>query len=1374
MLKTQTKILFFFALLFGPYIAAQDNESCYAFELESRSATDNEPFCLDVNAHGFDELLLFQWSIRYDPAILEFTEVTNFNLPGASENNFGRVTEGPDGAFMGVAWASPSLFAVDIDESEPLFSICFQPLVEAGITYVEFFDDPTPFEIGIEPDFQKALSVGLISAEVRIGQESGNDLRIEQLCLQAGDCDNLGATSVEVSLSGRDAVFTYNWLGLGGITTNSSLFEAPIPGFYQLEVIDLDGNKARGGVFISEYMRERLFYTSLEPIPCDQETGGRINLTARDPSASYRFLWSNGASSQSLEDIPPGTYAVTITNTRDGCQSLELFEMTYRQLLGDTEATCLDQDLVNVRAFLYADGHDGSLTYNWSTGETIITPSQSEVQIPLAEHDAYSVTITAEDDCSIVLDGELPACNIGVDPPASYAGCLVYELGQLEVEQGEIACIDVRVRGFKDIVSSQYRIEWDPEQLDFREVRNLNSHLSLDNFGLTTGSVEEGKLGTVWVDDGSPRGATIEDDEILYSVCFKVLDGSGFAPIKVREQAGRIEVNWARNLLDPNTPIPVSFIEGGFYINSNVEDYPIIDDLCVSPIGCGNTGFERVTASVSGGVSPYTYSWLGPDNFTNQSSVFDAPGEGAYFLTVVDASGAIATATVQVRDTDIYPNAFAQVNSVSCDATNDGSITLTGISEPVDYSFAWSNGETTRDISNLSVGVYTVTITETARGCTTVESYEVHPENIRAALYYSCSDSLTADVTASMYLGISEDYTFSWSNGEEEVASRTSTVQISEGDSVNVSITNNRGCSFVSQFIFPTCSGPEDEPEIAGSYAYNCAADGQSATITAYVWDNIEGPYTYVWSNGFVEEGVIVSSITVPTNTQYSVTITGINGGTEVLGGIEPDCSGPEPLVLSIGEANTSPGSTVCLAVRAENFNNILGLQYAVSWDAARLELASLQNYSLPDLDESHFNFGAANYVNGTVYLSWFDPSGFGVSLSNDALLYEMCFNVTGDDGEAAVFFDPESLQLEVVNEDIESVLPAFNDGLVIINGEERVWPGDTDNNEVANHYDLLNIGLAYGAVGPLREGADLIWRGQVASDWNVSTPNTGIDFKHIDSNGDGTINALDTTAISLNWGRAVNLMPNPLEEYRSSPGEPKTTGAPIYIEAIPVQAGETVTFNINLGDRDNPVIGAYGLAFSIVYDPFAVEYGSVSASFEDSWLGEFGEDMIALSRDDPNQHRIHVALTRIDQLEVDGSGTIGQISMTIEDVIFRDTEYEMPFRVENVRLIRVNEEEVQVVQKQTIGTITDTPLPSAEALFSSRIQLFPNPTRELVQLEYQFVKIDHIQLLDLQGRILKEYQATDRISMQGLPPNTYLLRFVGPEGVALKKLVKL
>ena len=34
---------------------------------------------------------------------------------------------------------------------------------------------------------------------------------------------------------------------------------------------------------------------------------------------------------------------------------------------------------------------------------------------------------------------------------------------------------------------------------------------------------------------------------------------------------------------------------------------------------------------------------------------------------------------------------------------------------------------------------------------------------------------------------------------------------------------------------------------------------------------------------------------------------------------------------------------------------------------------------------------------------------------------------------------------------------------LVVVVEEDLVWPGDTDSDGIANHFDILNIGLGYG-----------------------------------------------------------------------------------------------------------------------------------------------------------------------------------------------------------------------------------------------------------------------------------------------------------------------
>src|SRR5690606_11690462 len=83
----------------------------------------------------------------------------------------------------------------------------------------------------------------------------------------------------------------------------------------------------------------------------------------------------------------------------------------------------------------------------------------------------------------------------------------------------------------------------------------------------------------------------------------------------------------------------------------------------------------------------------------------------------------------------------------------------------------------------------------------------------------------------------------------------------------------------------------------------------------------------------------------------------------------------------------------------------------------------------------------------------------------------------------------------------------------------DSVWPGDVNYDLIADNYDVLDLALAYGQAGPTRPGASNNWVGQDMAPWGILQVSAQ-DMKHADCNGDGTVDANDTTAISLNYGQ--------------------------------------------------------------------------------------------------------------------------------------------------------------------------------------------------------------------------------------------------------------
>ncbi len=182
---------------------------------------------------------------------------------------------------------------------------------------------------------------------------------------------------------------------------------------------------------------------------------------------------------------------------------------------------------------------------------------------------------------------------------------------------------------------------------------------------------------------------------------------------------------------------------------------------------CNGSNDGQISLTVNGGTPTYTYVWSGGGGTSQNPTGLSA---NTYTVTVTDGNGCTVTASTIVNE----PSALSNTNSVSdisCNGETDGSITTTATGGTINYSYSWTNGGTTPSISNLTVGTYTVTVTD-ANGCTSTASSSIsEPTSIvigSSITDVSCNGGDDGGVISLTVTGGSPGYTYLWSDMDVE------------------------------------------------------------------------------------------------------------------------------------------------------------------------------------------------------------------------------------------------------------------------------------------------------------------------------------------------------------------------------------------------------------------------------------------------------------------------------------------------------------------------------------------------------------------------------------------------------------------------------
>lgn len=312
------------------------------------------------------------------------------------------------------------------------------------------------------------------------------------------------------------------------------------------------------------------------------------------------------------------------------------------------------------------------------------------------------------------------------------------------------------------------------------------------------------------------------------------------------------------------------------------------------------------------------------------------------------------------------------------------------------------------------------------------------------------------------------------------------------------------------------------------------------------------------------------------------------------------------------------------------------------------------------------------------------------------------------------------------------------------------IWPGDANDDNIANNLDLLNIGLGYGTAGEQRDLQGIEWFPMVSQDWDQNFEDA-INYKHADCDGNGEIQDLDINAIELNYGQTHG-------DYQPFASPPATSAdASIFVD-LPdpedIILGVPFEAPIILGTDVLPVDDIYGLGFILNFNPDLINPSSIEISYEPSWLGVLPVNLITIDRTKADEGKVEMALVRTDQNNVSGFGQIAEFIGIIDNIAGKQ---EMSIEISNVKAIMENEELIPLrTPTEVIELITGVNNPDQNL----KLTIFPNPTTEIIYIKNSMnYPLETVEIQDVNGRIL--YSAENpagMISLDDFPSGAYIV----------------
>jgi gliding motility-associated-like protein len=844
-------------LILALFLSLQARAEQPTFNISSTDANPGQIIDVNFNVDNFSQLISVQFSVNWDPAVLQFRTIKNFNpsVPGLSPAVFGATPAMTDDGYFTLGWIESSITPITIPDGSLFFTVEFE-VIGAPCDNSPVAITNTPLEIEVAEDDE---NVGLIA--------------------------NNGA----VNVPGTGCTENINIIGnsITGVCGGNACIQFTVENFQNVGVMQfsLVYNPA---ILQFDEFRNFASLTSFN--------AGSTNLVA---PGELRIVWTN--SNVENETLPDGTV---------------LFEICFDVIGTGGQSSTISLGPSFPVLFSDIDGNEH---------EVNLTPAVITAQCQLEGFALITDTV----------------CTM----------------------PNGLACFDVKINDFDDIIALQFSMNWDSNLFVFDHVEGFGiPGLDESGFGVPANpDVEEGELTVAWI-DLSLEGVTLPDLSTIFRLCLKAKGAAGSnSPVtfsanpldievatldsvlvyglingrgEIRQSCEGCDISYTLTAIHPNCPretngvLNLTIIENcpetpmylwsynnlttqdltgigaGIYtvtvtIGSNII---VVSDTLFDPLpiavegniinpdpisGCNGS----INITVTGGTPPYTYQWSTPPGGTTED-LLNILCAGSYTVTVTDNFGCTFIPDEYVVGAEVS----AAVTNVSCNGGSDGAINLSVSFGTGPYTYVWNTTpvSTAEDINNLSARQYCVTITDntgsTRDTCFTVT--QPSPLNVTATITHdvneNCGGAIDMNIT-----GGTMPYAYQWSTPPGGTSQDLT--QLCAGQYC-VTITYGNECTLDTCFnVFAGGIGVVLVATQYGNYQTSCpgVCDGE---ITSQLVGG--GTVTYLWSNGATTADL--DNLCAGT---YTVTVTDQSGQTATASIV---LSAPPPFALAYIKTNPS------------------------------------------------------------------------------------------------------------------------------------------------------------------------------------------------------------------------------------------------------------------------------------------------------------------------------------------------------------------------------------------------------------------------------------------------------------------------------------